>query len=80
MLGVPPDKEGVRGQKTVCVPKIGLKFPAPLIIFIFCRRKSFLMWVGGGSAGADQGPKHPPPLPSPPGSLSNSLIEAVCIC
>ena len=39
---------GVRGQKIVCVPKIGLEFPAPLINFIFCLRKMFLMWVGGG--------------------------------
>ena len=32
---------GVRGQKIVCVPKIGLQFPAPLINFIFCRVKFF---------------------------------------
>ena len=35
----------VRGQKEVCVPKIGIEFPAPLINFIFCLRKFFLMWV-----------------------------------
>ena len=32
--------------KKVCVPKTGLKFPAPLINFIFCLRKNFLMWAG----------------------------------
>ena len=56
---------GVRGEK-VCVPKIGLKFRAPLIHFIFCRRKIFLIF-GGGAAGAGQGPTQPPPPPAPRG-------------
>ena len=52
-------------QIQVCVPPIGLKFPAPFINFVFCRRSTFLMWVGGsvGQPGAGQGPKHPPPPP-----------------
>ena len=50
---------GAEAQKTVCVPKIGLKFPAPLINFIVCRRNTFLMW-GGGRPGAGQGPKQHP--------------------
>ena len=39
---------GGSGQEKVCVPEIGLKFPAPSIDFIFCLRKIFLMCVGGG--------------------------------
>ena len=67
--------------KKVCVPKIGLKFPAALINFIFCRRKFFLMWAGGGgSAGAGQGPKQSPPSPPPPpGSLSIGLTSAPAV-
>ena len=53
---------GVRGQKTVCVPAIGLKCPASLMNVIFPTRKISLMW-GGGSAGAGRGPKAPPPPP-----------------
>ena len=54
----------VRGQKKVCVPKIDLQVRAPLINFIFFRRKNFLMWVGGWvgqpkSRGANLTP--PPP-------------------
>ena len=52
---------GVRGRKTVCVPKIGLRFPAPVINSILCRRKLFLMWVGRGRAGPQTPPL--PPLP-----------------
>ena len=37
----PKGAEGVRGQKKVCVPKIGLKFPAPLIISFFARGQFF---------------------------------------
>ena len=47
-------------QKKVDVTKIGLTFPAPLINRIFCLRCIFLIWVGGGSAGAGQGSKQPP--------------------
>ena len=43
----PPGGWVVRGPKKVCVPKIGLTFPAPLINFSFGLRKIFLMWVGG---------------------------------
>ena len=32
-----------RGQTKVCVLKIRLKFTAPLINFLFCLRKSFLV-------------------------------------
>ena len=38
--------EGVRGHKTVRVPKIDLQLQAPLINFIFVPGKNFLMWVG----------------------------------
>ena len=38
---------GVRGQKQVCVSKINLKFPAPLMNFVFHPRTIFLVWVGG---------------------------------
>ena len=74
----PPPPFGGGGQrpKKVCVPKIGLKFPAPLINSIFCRRtvcSDAGGWVGG-SAGAGQGPKQAPP--PPPGSLSNGLVPA----
>ena len=42
----PPSGGGaVRGQKKVCVRKMGLKFSAPLISFIFGLRKIFLIWV-----------------------------------
>ena len=41
---LPLQKGGVgRGQKKVCAPTIGLKFPAPLINFTFCRRQILLM-------------------------------------
>ena len=43
---------------------------APLINFIFCLRKIFLMWVGG-STGAARAPNNPLP---PPGSLSKRLV------
>ena len=56
---------GSEAKKKVCVPKIGLKFPAPFINFIFCRRKIFLMWLGG-LAGAGQGPKEPLTRPQGP--------------
>ena len=52
----------VRGQKNVCVPKIGLKFPAPLINFIFCLRKILLMWVGGSVGRGWPSPPPPPDL------------------
>ena len=62
---------GVRGQDKLCGPKIGLKFPAPLIKFS-SQRHIFLMRVGG----AGWGPKPSPPLPPrplAPGSLSHGL-------
>ena len=61
--------------KKVCVPQIGLKFPAPLLNFMFCRRNSFLMWVGGwgGWPGPARAP-NPAPPPPPPGSVRNGLI------
>ena len=49
-------------QKKVCVPKIGLKFPVHLINFVFCRRKSFLMWVGGWVGRGWPGPQTTPPM------------------
>ena len=73
----PPHGGGGSEAKKVCVPKIGLKFPAPLIIFIFCRRKSFLMWVGGWVGRGWPGPQTSPPAPQPRGSLRYSLSEAV---
>ena len=62
----PPNPGGVggwvRGQKKVCVPKITLKIPAPLIDFIFCWMKILLMWGGGGSGpGLARAPNAPPP-------------------
>ena len=76
----PPPLAGVRGlvrgQEKVCVPKIGLKFPALLINVIFCRRIFFLMWVGG-LVGAGQGPKHPPSpgvITQWPGSRCSPLL------
>ena len=56
---------GVRGgtevKKKVCVPKINVKFPAPLINFLFPLRKLVLMWADGWGW---QGPTRPPPSPS----------------
>ena len=61
-----PTSTKVRGLKKVCVPKIGLKLPAPLIGIIFCLRKIFLMWVG--RPGLARAPNNPP------GFLSNTLV------
>ena len=40
---------GVRGQKQVCVPKLGPQFPAPLIDFIFLPEDNFSDVGGRGS-------------------------------
>ena len=41
-------KGGGQRPKKVCVPKFGLKFPGPLINFIFFPEEHFLCgWVGG---------------------------------
>ena len=47
-----------RGQrrKKVCVPEIGLQFPAPSINFTFCLRKILLMWWGGSGGRGCPGP------------------------
>ena len=67
----PTPTPGVRGQKTVCLPKIGLKFPAPLINFSFCRRKPFLMWGGGGiGLGLARAPNNPPSPPRGPQAIA----------
>ena len=51
----------VRGQKTVCAPKVSLKFPEPLIDFIFLLRKIVLILVGGvGWPGSAKDPNAPP--------------------
>ena len=52
---------GLRGQQN-CVPKIDLRFGAPLISFICFLRKNVLMWVGGGggSGGGAQAAIPPP--------------------
>ena len=65
-----PPRGGGGGQrpKKVCVPKIGLNLPAPLINFIFLPEEIFLM-LACGSGRAGQGCKRPPPW----GSLSNGL-------
>ena len=57
----PPVGGWGRGQQKVCVPEIGLKFPALLINFIFCLRKIFLTWVGGGAGrtGLARAPNNP---------------------
>ena len=52
----------VRRQTKVCVPNIGLIFPAPLINFILLPKETFSdVGKGGGSAGAGHCPKQPPP-------------------
>ena len=67
----------IRGPKKVCVPKISLKFPAPLINFIYCLRKIFSDVVGWvGRPGLARAPNPPPPLP---GSLSNSLVAVAAV-
>ena len=38
----------VRGRKTVCGPQFGLELRVPFGPFVFCPRKIFQMWVGGG--------------------------------
>ena len=56
----PPGKGvggGLRGQQKVCVSKIVLKIPAPLIIFIFRWRNIFLMWKGGWVSPGWPGPQ-----------------------
>ena len=54
----------VRGQN-VSAPKIGLRFPAPLINFIFCPRKFFDVGVQVGRPGLARAPNNPPtPTPS----------------
>ena len=50
--------QGGRELKKVYVPKIGPKFPAPVINFVFPPQEIFLMWAGL-SADAGQGPKRP---------------------
>ena len=74
----PPPGGGQRSNKKVCVPEIGLKFPAPLINFIFCLRKSFLMRVGGWVRLTGQGPNPPPP--PPPGLISRGLVPQCMMC
>ena len=37
---------GAEAKKVICVPKLDLHIQAPLINFILCLRKYFLMWVG----------------------------------
>ena len=51
--------------KKFCVPKIGLKLPAPRIHFIFCLRKNFSMWVGGSVGWGWPGPQTTPPPQGP---------------
>ena len=50
---------GVRGQKTVCVPKIGLKFPASN--FRHFLPKDNISCGGGGVGGGWPGPQTTPP-------------------
>ena len=57
---------GVRGQKKVCVPKISLKFPAPLINYIFCLKKFSDVSGWGGWPGLARAPNSPPPSPRGP--------------
>ena len=62
----PPGGGGSEAKKKVCVPKIGLKFPAPLINFTFRLRKGFLMWGGGGGRlGLASAPNAKAPLAPP---------------
>ena len=71
----------VRGQKEVCGPKIGLKFPAPLIDFIFLPDEQFSD-VGGcvGRPGLGRAPDNPQatacpqpnPTPAPPASVCSA--------
>ena len=78
----PPGGGGVRGQKKVCVPKIGIvkiirkviKISGPFDKFHFLSEEDFSdVGAGGGGAGpaeAGQCPKQPPPEG---GSLGNGL-------
>ena len=58
---------GGRGHREVCVPEVGLKFPAPLISFVFFQRKMVLLWWGWGWVVGCPGPKPAPPPPLPRG-------------
>ena len=74
--GEPPPPRWVGGseaKKQVGVPKIGPKFPAPLMNFILCPRKIFLKFGGGGVGGGWPEPQTSPPL----GSQSHSLVSGV---
>ena len=57
------EKGRVRGQKNVCVPQIGLKFPAPLITLIFWPEEKFSDVGGerGGRPGLPRAPNNPLP-------------------
>ena len=63
-----PGGGGSEAKNKVCVPKIGLKFPAPLTNFIFAEGY-FSDVEGGGRPGLARAPNPPPPW----GSFSNSL-------
>ena len=70
-LRSPPPPPGVgwvvwvRGQKEVCVPKIGLKFPAPLIDFVFCLRTIFGYAFGYATPITPKTGGHMVPAPAP---------------
>ena len=53
LADTPPPGVGWVDQrlKKICVPKLGLKFPASLIVFISSLRNIFLVWVDGWVGG-----------------------------
>ena len=59
---------GADAKEKVCVPEIGLRFPASFVNFGFPMRDFFLMWVGGwvGRPGLARDPNAPPPPPKGP--------------
>ena len=75
----PPKGEGgVRDQNKVCVPQIGLQFPAPLTNFIASPRKIALMCVGGSVGRGCPGPQTTPP---PPPRVTNPwLYTCIRVC
>ena len=66
---------GAKGNKTVCVPQIGLHFPAPVVAFISPPRNRFLIWWVGGWVGGrvGQNPREARMAPPVTVSLANPL-------
>ena len=67
-----------RPKKKACGPKIGLKFPAPLINFIFLTEENVSELEGGGWVGRElaRAPNNPPP---PSGVLKRWPVVVVVL-